>query len=379
LRLLGRPLAAVLLLLIITGGSSIAEEGQWKTAFIKRGFVGSYDANLVGGLNSTLRMRTPLQFSGTKVRIYVRGPFEHEVELTRLALLQGANDEGKVTGQPFAISFRGKEQLKLEKGLKEAVSDEVAIPVNRGTWYIEDQHASQKFPYAYDIDRGYYEAGQVFGKETLAKSVGARTGIAYRVDIFTTDSRGTILCFGDSITHGYGSTPNVDRRYPTILGKRLDRPVLNMGQNGDCIMSAGGLPGTVRGLPGVDTVVFLMGINDIYQGTNVNSAKIYGNAIQQLIAGCHQQHKKIYLGTIAPAGGVAKFDADPAKERLRQEFNTWIRQGNGADGVIDFDAALADPDQPAKLKADCQIVWLHPNDHGYQLMAEAAAKVLADK
>lgn len=48
----------------------------------------------------------------------------------------------------------------------------------------------------------------------------------------------------------------------------------------------------------------------------------------------------------------------------------------GADGVIDFAAALADPAHPEKLRADCQTDWIHPNDLGYRKMAEAAATVL---
>ena len=90
-------------------------------------------------------------------------------------------------------------------------------------------------------------------------------------------------------------------------------------------------------------------------------------------------NKKIYIGTILPAGGNAKFDADSAKESLRKEINDWIRLGNDADGVIDFDAALADPANPTKLKAEYQSDWLHPNDAGYQKMAETAAKSLGGK
>jgi lysophospholipase L1-like esterase len=37
----------------------------------------------------------------------------------------------------------------------------------------------------------------------------------------------------------------------------------------------------------------------------------------------------------------------------------------------------ADPANPARMKADCQSDWIHPNDLGCQKMAEAAAKTLA--
>ena len=286
---------------------------------------------------------------------------------------------GKITGLPFPILFGGAESLKLEKGPKEVISDEIAIPVNQGTWYVEDQYSSAVFPYAYEVDHGTYEAGDHFAKETLEKTLNCRTGVLYRVDVFTSDPRPSILCYGDSITHGHCSTPNGDQRYPTILGKLLNRPVLNLGQNGDLAQYAGGVPRAANDLAGVDTVIFLMGINDIISGGKINSAQIYGETVQKVIDGCIHSKKKIYIGTLPPSGGYAKFDADPAKETLRQAINTWIRQGNQADGVIDFDAALADPANPLKVRADCQADWLHPSDLGYRRMAEAAAKVVGGK
>jgi len=372
-------IASVILALVATGTMAFSEEGTWKTAFVKRGFVGMFDANSAGGLGGTQRMRTPLQFDGTKVRVYVRGAHNEEVDLTKMALVKAGDDFGKISGAPFPILFGGVQNLHLEKGIKITVSDEVPMPITRGTWYVEDQYASQKFPYAYEVDGGYCEAGDAFAKETLSKPVTCRTGVLCRVDVFTTDPRSTILCYGDSITHGYKSTPNTDRRYPSLLGKLLDRPVLNLGQNGDLVLYARGIPSVLRDLAGVDTVIHLMGINDIISGSKMDSAKAYGEIVQQVISGCQSQKKKIYIGTIPPAGGYPKFDENPAKETLRQEINAWIRQGNGADGVIDFDTALADPANPIKLKADYQSDWLHPNDLGYQKMAEVAAKTLAGK
>jgi lysophospholipase L1-like esterase len=373
-----RP-AILLLTLWATCAIGLAEEGTWKTAYVKRGMVGMFNAKSAGGLEGTQRMRTPLQFDGTKVRVYVMGGHNEEVELLKMALVKGADDMGSITGPSFPILFGGVENLKLEKKSAKAMSDELAIPVTKGTWYIQDQYASEKFPYAYAVDRGTCEPGDVFAKETLGKPLTCRTGILTRVDVLTTDPRNSILCFGDSITAGFNSTPNADQNYPAILGKLLNRPVLNLGKNGDLVLFAKGMPGAVRDLCGVDTVILLMGINDIITGNKVDSAKAYGEIVQSIIVGCHNQNIKIYIGTIPPAGGYAKFDADPAKETLRKEINDWIRLGNGADGFIDFDAALADPADPAKIKDEYQSDFLHLNDLGYQRMAEAAAKTLGGK
>ncbi|MCX5710912.1 MAG: GDSL-type esterase/lipase family protein [Candidatus Omnitrophica bacterium] len=57
------------------------------------------------------------------------------------------------------------------------------------------------------------------------------TGCAKR-EIKNINSKGTsIICFGDSITFGYGADPGED--FPTQLGKLLGREVINAGVSGD--------------------------------------------------------------------------------------------------------------------------------------------------
>ncbi len=51
-------------------------------------------------------------------------------------------------------------------------------------------------------------------------------------EIKNIDSKGkNIVCFGDSITFGYGVAPGED--YPTALAKLISIPVVNMGIDGD--------------------------------------------------------------------------------------------------------------------------------------------------
>jgi lysophospholipase L1-like esterase len=52
--------------------------------------------------------------------------------------------------------------------------------------------------------------------------------------------------------------------------------------------------------------------------------------------------------------------------------NTWIRTSGAFDGVIDFDAVMRDPADPLRLNpAYDSGDHLHPNDVGYQVMADA--------
>ena len=352
-----------------------APAGEWKTAFVKRGFVGAYEEGWAKGPGSILRSRTPLCFAGSKAKVLITGCYKTDVELDRMFLVKGADDQGKVVGPHFPILFSGKTSIAFTT-IAEQWSDEAQVPATVGTWYVQDSYLSKKMPYAYDVDSAYCEAKGSDDNAIFSKPLNCRVGALARVDVFTTDPRSSILCYGDSITHGYSSTPNAGARYPDQLSKLLDRPVLNMGVNGDVIKYAAGAPGAIRSLHGVDTVIFLMGINDLIGGS-VKSQSEYAAFATRVIVGLKAQKLKVYIGTILPAQGYKNFDAKlPEIEAARLDVNTWIRHSSGADGVIDFDQAMNDPEHPGKMRASEQSDWLHPNDQGYRKMAEAAAKVI---
>jgi lysophospholipase L1-like esterase len=84
---------------------------------------------------------------------------------------------------------------------------------------------------------------------------------------------------------------------------------------------------------------------------------------------------KVVWGTIHPA---VDFLTHPEQEKLRQEVNEWIRGNSmGADAIVDFDKALADPKDPAKFVAEYVTAdGVHPNDAGDVVLAKAAADVI---
>lgn len=78
-------------------------------------------------------------------------------------------------------------------------------------------------------------------------------------------------------------------------------------------------------------------------------------------------------GTLRPFEGT---DEDgsflPSDEPKRQAVNAWIRTARPYDAVVDVDRALADPSHPARIApAFDSGDHLHPNDAGYQAMADA--------
>jgi lysophospholipase L1-like esterase len=201
------------------------------------------------------------------------------------------------------------------------------------------------------------------------------------VEVRARNATGTIVAIGNSITDGFGSTPDSNRRWPDVLARRLllspepRKAVINAGISGNRILTYGAGPSLLSRFdrdvlmqPGVTHVIILEGINDISRD-NVDSATaedlIFG--LRRVTERAHERGIAVYGATILP------FEREsPAREAKRQAVNQWIRASGVLDGVIDFDAVTRDPNQPNRLlplydSGD----HLHPSDAGYRAMGEA--------
>jgi lysophospholipase L1-like esterase len=196
----------------------------------------------------------------------------------------------------------------------------------------------------------------------------------------------TVIAFGDSITDGTASTTNANHRWPDILADRLVASgqtiaISNQAIAGNrvltqqmAIFGANALARfdrDISSVPNATWLIVLEGINDIGSGgaTPPSAEQIIGG-YRQLIARSHAQGIKVYFATLLPYEGARYFTE--VGEGIRQQVNTWIRTSGAPDAVIDFDAAMKDPANPRKMKAELQSGdWLHPNDAGYKVMGEA--------
>jgi lysophospholipase L1-like esterase len=212
-------------------------------------------------------------------------------------------------------------------------------------------------------------------------------------------SRRLIVAFGDSVIDGDGSTVDADRNWPGDLVRRLGKTsegsqvaVVNGGIAGNRLLGDGyGLSALARfdrdalALPGVTHVVLLEGINDIaFPGAMLNgrlladpadarTAEDVIGAYRQLIARAHASGVKLIGATLTPFEGAdLPGYYSESKESMRQTINKWIRTSGAFDAVVDFDAVLRDPDHPGRLLPRfASEDHLHPNDAGYQAMADA--------
>jgi len=201
----------------------------------------------------------------------------------------------------------------------------------------------------------------------------------------SSDADGTVVALGDSITDGVGSTAGADARWPNDLARRLDAlagptlAVADEGIGGNRVLTGARCCGAsaearfgrdALDQPGVRDIIVLEGINDIgFSLGDVSAAQVIAG-YRQLIAQAHARGLRIFGATLLPFQGAGYYTA--AGEATREALNTWIRTSGAFDGVIDFDAVMRDPADPLRLNpAYDSGDHLHPDDAGYQAMANA--------
>jgi lysophospholipase L1-like esterase len=202
----------------------------------------------------------------------------------------------------------------------------------------------------------------------------------------------TILSFGDSLTYGTSSIcgfgDNCSTRitgYPNrleaILRSRYPAQgqaiaVQGAGSPGECASADGcngtagrtRLPATIAAIH--DLVVILEGVND----TNaIASDPFIVDALRAMVRGARMAGKDVILCGLLPVKkneDTGMFKADPARIA---SMNARLAQLASDEGVpfVDMVAAFGSAFQPL-LSPD----GLHPNDAGYQRMAEAVANAV---
>jgi lysophospholipase L1-like esterase len=296
-----------------------------------------------------------------------------------------------VIGTDHRVTFGGRTSVTIAPGAA-AVSDPVAMTVPAQTDLAVSLYASGLTgPATYHSDAqqaGYVSGpGDYAGSESAAPFTTASQHWYFltEVDVLASAATGgTIVAFGDSITDGYRSAAGANARWPDDLARRLlagpagqVHPVVDEGISGNRVLASSDVFGPsaqvrflrdTAALAGARYVIVLEGINDIQFTATPAAAIIAG--YQDLIAAAHAAGLKIFGATLTPFQGSVYYSA--VGEADREAVNRWIRTSGAFDGVIDFDQAVRDPADPLRLRPGYDSGdHLHPDDAGYQAMADA--------
>ncbi len=218
------------------------------------------------------------------------------------------------------------------------------------------------------------------------------------VGVCTESDAQLVGLFGDSVTHmsyfGDCLLAALMRRFPGryavanggISGNRIQKshPVVQAFPGGGSQFGPAGRDRLLADLydgATPDIVFVLEGVNDcthsiVFQEPDVPTAQDIFDALADTVRTARAQGSRVYIGTIPPFGAFGEPWREQA-EALRCQYNDHIRASDIADGVVDLDAVLRDPDDPHRMQAGMHLGdGVHPNWHGGAKMARAVLEQL---
>ena len=339
--------------------------------------------------NNSLRQIVQVSIGGKKVRLKLTNEFstgDTEIKAVELALAKTAGSSPEIDeASTVSLTFGGKSGIIMPAGGK-VVSDAVNFPIgNRQNVAITIHYgtASSTSVSGHPGSRttSYLKAGH-----TTDFSEATKTDHWYNIlalEVEAPKTAGAVAILGNSITDGRGSTTNQQNRWADVLSRRLldNKPtnqvgVLNMGIGGNCVLFGGlGPTGSSRyqrdllGQEGVKWIILFEAVNDLGGTPNgMQTAKRIIDVYKQIIREAHQKGIYVFGATITPFKGNRYYTAD--HENGRSTINKWIRTTKMLDGVIDFDEAVRNPQDPEAMQSQFLFEndWLHLNAKGYETM-----------
>ena len=344
--------------------------------------------------NQTLRQVVHVSIGGGQVRVVLSNAFgtvplvvgaAHVALRTTGALIAPESDR--------ALTFSGRRGMTIPSGAV-AVSDAVNLTVPAFADLAIDVYLSGDTEATNSPLTTHGEAHQTNYVSSPGDHAGepafpvANTMTSWfflaRVDVMVRESVGAVVALGDSITDGTASSLDENRRWPDRLAQRLAADhlsvaVLNAGIGGNRLLvdnkndtnALARFDRDVLVQSGVTRLIVYEGTNDIRHTTPPVTADDLIGAHQQLIERAHTRGLTVFGATVTPFEGSLW---SPDNESKRHALNEWIRTSHAYDGVIDFDAAVRDSAHPTRLNPPFDSGdHIHPNDAGYQAMADAVS------
>jgi lysophospholipase L1-like esterase len=345
--------------------------------------------------NQSLRQIMHLSVGGSSVRVHFSNLFgtapltldgAHIARAGATSAIDPASDTELTFGGQKSVTIPiGQEQWSDASTLQVTAGQNVAVTIflAASTAVATVHSVAQQTQFV--TAGNALSAASFAGPETRASYYWA-TGI----DVLATAPGGVIVAFGDSITDGVGSTVDANHRYPNYLAERLradtslsDYGIIDEGISGNRVLNDVAGPSALSRFDrdvvqqsGARQVIILIGINDLgFSGlvpAQAVTAKQVIDGLETIISQAKAGHLRVHLATLTPLQGTGAPYYSDQTEALRGTINTWIRDQADVDNVIDFDRAVQDPANPLAMNpAYDSGDHLHPNDAGYQTMANA--------
>ena len=368
-------------------------------------WVGTWGAAPVGIPNdahlfaqdTTLREIVRVSLGGPLVRVILSNEFGTEplhIGAAHIADAAGGSAISLVSAN--ALTFGGRASVTIPPGAL-IVSDPAALTLKplssvAVSVFVPAQTISHLSVHPFTASTAYMANGNVVGRVSFDNAQPIDSWpIVKGIETRVSGLDSAVVCFGDSITDGVGSTKDANERWPDVLAERLQHSrkdarigVLNEGIGANRVLTEGFGPPALARLDrdvlaqnGVKYLVVLEAINDIGAGYGPKSSDSKPPtaddlivAYKQIIERAHSHGIQVFGATLTPYVGAGY--ASPAGEQVRKTINEWIRNGQGFDGVIDFDQVTRDPASPDTLSAAADSGdHLHPKSAGYKAMGDS--------
>ena len=383
---------ALLFACLLTAGIALASGhwvGTWGTA---PQLVERHNNPPAPGLtNNSLRQIVQVSIGGKKVRLKLTNEFSTEpteIKAIELSIAKTAGSSSEIDeASTVSLTFDGKQSVTIPAGGM-IVSDAVKFPIGNRENVAITIHYGQTSP-SVSGHPGSRTSSYLKEGNTTDFTGAIRTDHWYNIqtlEVEASKKAGAVAILGNSITDGRGSTTNEQNRWADVLSRRLlankatkNVGVLNMGIGGNCVLRGGlGPTGKDRyhrdlfGQEGVKWIILFEAVNDLGGARNgVQTAERIIDVYKEIIDEAHQKGIRVYGATITPFKGNNYYSAD--HEKGRSTLNEWIRTTELLDGVIDFDKAVRNPQDPEAMQKDFLFEndWLHFNAQGYETMGSS--------
>lgn len=384
-------LAALVCLSAASSGGQSAPKPQWVGTWATAAMAASDTAGIRMLSGVTLRQIAHISVGGAQVRIRFTNEFGLDpLTISDAHVALSAGGSSIQPGSDHPITFGGAGTVNIPPG-GAIFSDPVALQVApladvAVTAYLPPQvMRAETFHYYADRDN-FVAMGDVANAPDLSQSTTITSWYFFDgIDVAAAPGSYSIVALGDSITDGWTSTRNANRRWPDFLASRLQADagqknigVLNVGIGGNRVLNEGYGPSAVSRIDrdvlaqsGVRYVIVLEGINDISRvgrspipADNITAEQLEWG-FKQIVDAAHEHGIKAIGSTVMPDG----HDSSGKDEQVREAVNNWIRTSGTFDGVVDFDKITQDPANPTRLNPNYDSGdHVHPNDAGYKIM-----------